>query len=178
MYLATVILASVVTLKRSNTAKSFAERYGDTPPTVVLPPPETFGDATPTSGGGQQRGGGGAYPIDTSTAKAIIDTYSGNLFSRSTNYYSFREKQALSEQPEVDQDSLEVPASNGSQRFIERPEPYGMEETGLPLPHLNHNRSPVKYHTMNRTNNSKQANKNRLQSNHSMSKKTRTESVV
>ena len=29
------------------------------------------------------------YTIDTGTAKAIIDTYSGHLFSRSTNYHSF-----------------------------------------------------------------------------------------
>ena len=32
--------ASVVSLKRSNTSKSFAERYGE----HVLPPPDTFGD--------------------------------------------------------------------------------------------------------------------------------------
>ena len=30
------------------------------------------------------------YPLDATAAKALIDTYSGNLFSRSTNYYSFR----------------------------------------------------------------------------------------
>lgn len=42
----------------------------------LLPPPDGFDNSQ--------------YPIDTSTAKAIIDTYSGHLFSRSTNYYSFR----------------------------------------------------------------------------------------
>ena len=40
-------------------------------------------------------------PVDT--ARAIIDTYTGNLFSRSTNYYSFRRN------GHVEQDSLEPP---------------------------------------------------------------------
>ena len=94
--------ASVVSLKRSNTSsypimKSFSERYNTTninEPTnpVVLPPPDHFGDQT---GAGNVQGtrNGGRYQIDTSTAKAIIDTYSGNLFCRSTNYFSFRENQ-------------------------------------------------------------------------------------
>ena len=139
-------VASVVTLRRSNTSKSFVERYGDS--NVVLPPPETFGDAPHR------------YPIDTNTAKAIIDTYSGNLFSRSTNYYSFREKS----NDEVDQDSLEV---YSGRHYHERPETYGgngPDETGLPSPiHKVPN-----YATL----------KGRLHGNPSMNKKTRTESVV
>ena len=45
-------------------------------PPDLLPPPDGFDNTN--------------YTIDTTTAKAIIDTYSGHLFSRSTNYYSFR----------------------------------------------------------------------------------------
>ena len=45
-------------------------------PPDLLPPPDGFDNSN--------------YTIDTTTAKAIIDTYSGHLFSRSTNYYSFR----------------------------------------------------------------------------------------
>ena len=91
--------ASVVSLKRSNTSshpvmKTFSERYNtnnsNEPTPVVLPPPDHFGDHT---GGNQRNRQDGRYPIDTSTARAIIDTYSGNLFCRSTNYYSFRENQ-------------------------------------------------------------------------------------
>ena len=37
----------------------------------------------------QQQEAAAPYTIDTGTAKAIIDTYSGHLFSRSTNYHSF-----------------------------------------------------------------------------------------
>ncbi len=51
-------------------------------PPDLLPPPDGFDT--------NQK----VYPLDTSTAKAIIDTYSGHLFSRSTNYYSFRDHQA------------------------------------------------------------------------------------
>ena len=56
-------------LKRT---KSSSVRFNNPPD--LLPPPDGFDQ----------------YPIDTTTAKAIIDTYSGHLFSRSTNYYSFR----------------------------------------------------------------------------------------
>ena len=74
--------------------KSFSERHngGAEPSPVVLPPPDHFGDQR-TFTNNHEGENGGRYPIDTSTAKAIIDTYSGNLFSRSTNYYSFRENQ-------------------------------------------------------------------------------------
>ena len=90
--------ASVVNLKRSNTSsfpimKSFSERYNsNSNEPVVLPPPDHFGDHNGISNNQANRNGG-RYPIDTSTARAIIDTYSGNLFCRSTNYFSFRENQ-------------------------------------------------------------------------------------
>lgn len=48
-------------------------------PPDLLPPPDGFDGNTNYQ-----------HPIDTTTAKAIIDTYSGHLFSRSTNYFSFR----------------------------------------------------------------------------------------
>ena len=70
-------------------------------------------------------------------------------------------------------DSLKVqPATNHFLNCEQRPEPYGMEDTGLPLPHHHHHphSPPVKYHTLQ--------SPARLQSSHSMSKKTRTESVV
>lgn len=47
-------------------------------PPDLLPPPDGFDNTNYQ------------HPIDTTTAKAIIDTYSGHLFSRSTNYFSFR----------------------------------------------------------------------------------------
>ena len=68
----------------------------------LLPPPDGFDNTIPrhsssSSSAYHQHNSGShhtmqssAYPIDTNTAKAIIDTYSGHLFSRSTNYHSFR----------------------------------------------------------------------------------------
>ena len=76
--------AAVVSLKRSNTSsfpvmKSFSERYNasNTNEPVVLPPPDHFGDHNGASNNQGNRNSG-RYPIDTSTARAIIDTYSGN----------------------------------------------------------------------------------------------------
>ena len=167
-------VASVVNLKRSNTLlyqqQTPLQPAAET--SVVLPPPETFGD----------NGHGGAYPIDTSTARAIIDTYSGNLFSRSTNYFSFRgdKNSHYLESASCEADSLEVqPATNNFMNSEVRPEPYGMEDTGLPIPHHHHQNhhhhnvsspSAVKYNTLQ--------GQPRLHTSHSMSKKTRTESVV
>ena len=101
---------------------------------------------------------------------------------------SFREKQQqyLADQASCEADSLEVqPATSNFMSSEIRPEPYGMEDTGLPILHHHHPQthhhhyvntpvSPVKYATLQPSNQSA----TRLHSSHSMSKKMRTESVV
>ena len=106
-------------------------------------------------------------------------------------FFSFREKQQqyLADQASCEADSLEVqPATSNFMSSEIRPEPYGMEDTGLPIlhhhphqhpqPHHHHYVntpvSPVKYATLQPSNQSA----TRLHSSHSMSKKMRTESVV
>ena len=86
--------ASVISLRRSNTTLSVATRHvSSSPEETVLPPPDAFGNSNNNNRGKVNYSTLGRYPIDTSTAKAIIDTYSGNLFSRSSNYLSFRDRQ-------------------------------------------------------------------------------------
>ena len=106
----------------------------------LLPPPDGFDNTIPrhsssSSSAYHQHNSGShhtmqssAYPIDTNTAKAIIDTYSGHLFSRSTNYYSFRgdssnhiqhpssavEKLFTRDPTNMDQDSLDHQQANNS----------------------------------------------------------------
>ena len=96
--IAIVNTASVVSLRRSNTTLSTSNRHLTPAEETVLPPPDAFSNVN--SNGVNNRGKMnystiGRYPIDTSTAKAIIDTYSGNLFSRSNNYLSFRERELV-----------------------------------------------------------------------------------
>ena len=83
--------ASVVSLRRSNTTLSTTNRQVLPAEETVLPPPDAFSNTT-ANRGKVNYSTIGRYPIDTSTAKAIIDTYSGNLFSRSNNYLSFRDR--------------------------------------------------------------------------------------
>ena len=93
--------ASVITLRRSNTTLSSPNRnILPAAEETVLPPPDAFGNGNGNINNNNNRGKVnystiGRYPIDTSTAKAIIDTYSGNLFSRSSNYLSFRDREQL-----------------------------------------------------------------------------------
>jgi hypothetical protein len=93
--------ASVITLRRSNTTLSSPTRIVLTgTEETVLPPPDAFGNVNNANNNNNNRSKVnystiGRYPIDTSTAKAIIDTYSGNLFSRSSNYLSFRDREQL-----------------------------------------------------------------------------------
>jgi hypothetical protein len=90
----TVNTASVINLRRSNTTLA-TNRHMLPAEETVLPPPDAFGNTSSTVIGRNKANYStlGRYPIDTSTAKAIIDTYSGNLFSRSSNYLSFRERE-------------------------------------------------------------------------------------
>lgn len=87
--------ASVISLRRSNTTLP-SQRHFSADDTV-LPPPDAFGNTASHGPAGPRAKASystlGRYPIDTSTAKAIIDTYSGNLFSRSSNYFSFRDRE-------------------------------------------------------------------------------------
>ena len=87
--------ASVISLRRSNTTLP-SQRHFSAEETV-LPPPDAFGNPACHGPAGPRAKASystlGRYPIDTSTAKAIIDTYSGNLFSRSSNYFSFRDRE-------------------------------------------------------------------------------------
>merc|ERR1719245_2438006 len=85
----------------------------------LLPPPDGFDNTMPRQN---------IYPIDAKSAKAIIDTYSGHLFSRSTNYFSFRgdssnhiqhpssavEKLFTRDPTNMDQDSLDHQQANNS----------------------------------------------------------------
>jgi hypothetical protein len=94
--------ASVITLRRSNTTLSSPTRIVLTgTEETVLPPPDAFGNVNNANNNNNNNRSKvnystiGRYPIDTSTAKAIIDTYSGNLFSRSSNYLSFRDREQL-----------------------------------------------------------------------------------
>jgi hypothetical protein len=94
--------ASVVSLRRSNTTLSASTRHILSAEETVLPPPDAFGNGSSANlnNASGHRGKAnystlGRYPIDTSTAKAIIDTYSGNLFSRGSHYLSFRERDPL-----------------------------------------------------------------------------------
>ena len=74
-------------LRRSKSNNNNNNRFanGQNPPDL-LPPPDGFDNSIQQ----QQQQAQQPYTIDTNTAKAIIDTYSGHLFSRSTNYHSFR----------------------------------------------------------------------------------------
>ena len=63
-------------------------RFANQNPPDLLPPPDGFDNTIQQQQQIQRQEQ--PYTIDTNTAKAIIDTYSGHLFSRSTNYHSFR----------------------------------------------------------------------------------------
>ena len=88
----------------------------------LLPPPDGFDNTMPKQS---------PYPIDTNTAKAIIDTYSGHLFSRSTNYYSFRDN------------SGNVHPSSAVEKLFTR-DPTNMDQDSLD--HHHHNSSPSNYY--------------------------------
>ena len=205
--------ASVVNLKRSNTSsfpimKSFSERYNsNSNEPVVLPPPDHFGDHNGVSNNQANRGNGGRYPIDTSTARAIIDTYSGNLFCRSTNYFSFRENQLKQQldryltkeqnhqkspnplQVEVsdnvtDEDSLEVYRNrpNGNYQMAQNRVHMMGESPIAPTHKPNTHTYDVYEEDINYLNqhgyNSQDPNSHHPNYSSSLSKKTRTESVV
>ncbi len=114
-----------------------------------LQPPPVDGLSVSTLPVSHNQGRNGGYNIDTSTARAIIDTYSGNLFSGSgdsgRNYHSFRgnhgsrrgvdhrhqqqqqqQQQLAAMSVEVGQSSLDcVDRSLGSYpRVVPAPEPY------------------------------------------------------
>jgi hypothetical protein len=81
-----VVISSSLRRSNTNTANHTTTNHHNTQhqqrayqPADLLPPPDGFDSSA-------------QYPIDTNTAKAIIDTYSGHLFSRSTNYQSFNSK--------------------------------------------------------------------------------------
>ena len=83
-------------LRRSKSSNNnHHKRFAYQNPPDLLPPPDGFDNSIIQQQQQHlqqqlQQQEAAPYTIDTGTAKAIIDTYSGHLFSRSTNYHSFR----------------------------------------------------------------------------------------
>ena len=82
-------------LRRSKSSNNnHHKRFAYQNPPDLLPPPDGFDNSIIQQQQQHlqqqlQQQEAAPYTIDTGTAKAIIDTYSGHLFSRSTNYHSF-----------------------------------------------------------------------------------------
>ncbi len=166
-----------VHLKRSNT------NAGGGPPPDLLPPPDGFNQGQKPSGlpSGLPEG---SYPINTDDARAIIDTYSGHLFSRSTNYYSFRDSNPVPPGPGVvvSHPRVENPRAKSTVEALFTRDPANIERDSLEVPqhfHHPHNQqmtsSSSNYYDKGTTPKNAAGGNN---SNSTIGRKTRTESVV